>query len=172
MNHEPHPSNNPDRYQPRHRVDHELEAAEMGQAPYDADSDNYIRHVVEHAPTAEVGALIARLYRRHGSPFAAYLTLDSVNAYFRDNGDGPMADQTNQLETDFKDAYYGHFPDREALVDDTIASFDWGSEADRLLDGHVQLSQFLVFDRSAIYEFASDHYEVIHTDEGLYVFWR
>lgn len=158
-------------YEPRHRAEHRL-AANVTELQTEPNSDQYVRHVIEHAPTPAAGELIARLYERHGTAFAIYLALDGVDNYIRDNGDGPRSGDITKLERDFNEAYYGFFPDKDALVEDTIASFDWGAEANWLLHGHFELQQFLVFDRDAIYGFASDHYEVIRTDHGLYVYLR
>ncbi|GAA1508618.1 hypothetical protein [Nocardioides humi] len=159
------------RYEPRHRAEQRL-AANATDLHTEPDSDQYVRHVIEHAPSPAAGALVAQLYERHGTAFAIYLALGGVDNYIRDNGEGPRTTDIAGLERDFTEAYYDFFPDKDALVEDTIASFDWGAEASWLLRGHLELQQFLVFDRDAIYGFASDHYEVIRTDQGLYVYMR
>lgn len=136
--------------------------------------DAYVADVIANAPTAETAQVIADAYARHGTAFALYLTLNGVEKYVPEYvPDDQLAEasKTPILEHDFKSVYYGRFEDREAIID-AIASFDWGTTLRRLLREHPDLEQIVVFDRDAIWGFASDHYEILDGTDGLYLFER
>jgi hypothetical protein len=159
MNHE---------HQPRHRAG---PAPEAQPGPGDA----YIADLVANAPTPQTGRVIAETYARYGTAFALYLALDGVDKYIRDHGPGDEPDDPtgpSGVEADFKNVYYGRFEDREAIIDDTISSFDWGTTLKQVLREHPDLEQMVVFDRDAIWGFVNDHYEIIDGTDGLYVFER
>jgi hypothetical protein len=137
--------------------------------------DAYVAEIVARAPTPEAGRTIAEAYAKYGTAFALYLALDGTEKYVRDDGpndqpDGPAG--PSGIEADFKNVYYGRFEDREAIIDDTIASFDWDVTLRQLLRDHPDLAQMVVFDRDAIWGFVSDHYEIVDDSDGLYVFER
>lgn len=101
--------------------------------------------------------------------------LDGTEKYVRDYDPGHQPDEPSEpsgIEADFKNVYYGRFEDRQAIIDNTIESFDWGVTLRRLLRDHPDLQQMVVFDRAAIWGFVSDHYEIIDDTDGLYVFER
>lgn len=154
--------------EPRHRADTE---EERQPGPGDA----YVADIVANAPTLEAGRIIAQTYAKYGTAFALYLALDGVEKYARDYGPGHKPEDPAAppgIEADFKHVYYGSFPDREAIIDDTIESFDWGSQLRLLLREHPDLDQMVVFDRDAIWGFVNDHYEIVDGTDGLYVFER
>ncbi len=173
MNHE-HPSpKHPRSESPRHRAD--IPGVNSSEPIPSVDSDAYVLHVIRHAPTSETAETIADAYGRYGTAFALYLTLSGVERYARNYGPGHTPEDATGpqgIERDFQNSYYGRFASRDALVDDTIESFDWGVDLTRLLEGRSDLQQVVTFDRDAIYDFAASHYEVIETDDGLYAFWR
>lgn len=139
----------------------------------DLAGDADVLNVVEHAPSPEAAALILDNYRRYGTPFAIYLALRGVDKYLRDDGSGPRSTQVEDLETDFKDCYCSFFPDKQALVEDIIETFDWRAPVEQVLRDHQLLRPYLVFDYEALYDLASQRYEIVHIDdEGLYVFER
>lgn len=149
-------------YEPRHRApteaQHDPDLERREQHPL-TDGD-LIRLVIELAPTEAAAALVEELWDRHGEPFAAYLTLDGIDRYADD------------LEAQFTSVYVGRYDDREAVVTDTIASFDWGSDLDWLLSGDPQLRSVVTFDRRAIWDLAADHYEILVRPGSLYAFER
>lgn len=160
MNHE----HSPENYQPRHRASADGEHR-------DPTGDAYVADIIDHAPTEEAEAILAEVYARHGTAFAVYLASDDVDHYSPDT-DEDRRRGMHRIEADFKDSYYGCFADREMLIDDTIASFDWATDARRLLEGHPELQEFLVFDRDAIWGFINDHYDITELPSGLYAFER
>lgn len=138
-------------------------------------ADGYIADVVANAPTPDAGRIIDALYAKYAMGFALYLTLDGVDKYPESHGaEHRYADAAERpaLEAEFKNVYYDCFPDRESIIDDTIASFDWGTDLNRLLRDHPELRHVLTFDRDAIWGFASDQYEIIDGTDGLHVFER
>ena len=156
---------------PRHRAEPEEAETERQPGPGDA----YVADIIAHAPTEEAGRIIDQAYAKHGTAFALYLALDGVEKYVRDDGPGHQPRELSGpsgIEADFKNAYYGRFEDREAIIEDTIESFDWGTTLRRLLRDHPDLQQMVIFDRDAIWGFVSDHYEIIDGSDGLYVFER
>ncbi|MGK2875482.1 MAG: hypothetical protein ACSLEW_07555 [Nocardioides sp.] len=166
-----------------HERDHEHPSQDLGphhragpaDEPQPSPGDAYVAEIVENAPIPEAGRIIEHVYAKCGTAFALYLALDGVDRYARDYGPGHEPEDPAEpqgIETDFKNAYYGRFEDREAIVDDTIASFDWGSDLRRLLRGHPDLAQMVILDRDAIWSFACTHYEIIDGIDGLYLFER
>lgn len=155
---------------PRHRAE-DSTVEEQPAGPGDA----YVADIVANAPTPEAGRVIETAYAKYGTAFALYLALDGVDKYARDYGPGHEPEDVAGpagLEADFKSVYYGSFPDREAIIDDTIESFDWGTTLRWLLHEHPDLAQMVVFDRAAIWGFVNDHYEIIDGTDGLYIFER
>jgi hypothetical protein len=152
---------------PRHHAD-----AFAAEPERDTTGDAYVAHIVAYAPTPDTARAIAEAYDRHGVPFAIYLSLDGVDKYVRDFGPDHQPVGPATIEADFRDVYYGYFADRETLVDDTIASFDWGVELNQLLRDHPDLRRMVTFDRDAIWEFVQQHYEVVNGVHGLYAFER
>lgn len=173
MNHERPSLNDSGSAPPRHRAD--IPGAHPSEPIPSVESDAYVLHVIRHAPTSQTAEAIADAYGRHGTAFALYLTLSGVDRYARNYGPGQTPEDATGpqgIERDFQNSYYGRFASRDALVDDTIESFDWGVELSRLLEGRIELQHVVTFDRDAVYDFAAAHYEVIETDDGLYAFWR
>ncbi|MFT4263164.1 MAG: hypothetical protein QM572_07275 [Nocardioides sp.] len=156
---------------PRHRAD----VPDMpydGEAARDTTADAFIADVIAHAPDAIAGRAIEATYLRYGMAFAVYLTLDGVDRYAPDHRPAHCSTDPPLIEVEFKNAYYGSFADREAIVDDTIASFDWGTELRRALQSHPDLEQMVRFDRDAIWGFVSDHYDIREAHDGFHVFER
>jgi hypothetical protein len=169
MNPEHH--NNQPEPEPRHRAEPIHPEVERQPGPGDA----YVAEIVAAAPTEEAGQTIADAYAKYGTAFALYLALDGTDKYVRDYGPShEPADPAgpSSIEVDFKNVYYGRFEDREAIIDDTITSFDWATDLRRLLRDHPDLQQMVTFDRDAIWGFVNDHYEIIDGSDGLYVFER
>lgn len=117
-----------------------------------------IEDVVRWAPDDAAAQRVHGACRRHGAPFAAYLTLDGVDPYDTEVSDG------------FEASYLGSFPDRAALVTQTIETFGWQHDLDRVLGTHLELSALVAFDPDAVFGFVCDHYDVVETDTGLYLF--
>lgn len=151
-------------YEPRHRFTPEDRR--------DATREPYVGEVIANAPTPQAGQAIAEAYAKYGTAFAEFLTFPDTAQYGAyESGEAPDAATTlRRIEADFRNVYYGSFPNREALIDDTIESFDWGFELDRALRDLPDLRAMVTFDRDAIWGFISDHYEVIARDDCLYVF--
>jgi hypothetical protein len=70
----------------------------------------------------------------------------------------------------FENELAGVYANPEALVDDTIASFGWTKDLDRLLEGDPLLRAVVTFDRAAIRALAQDHYQIVSVEGALYVF--
>lgn len=152
MNREPthHPDTERDA-EPRHRREQAIENAPM-------TGDAFIASIIEVAPDQPTAARLTENYARYGTAFAIYLALDDT-----DRG-------SETVEADFRDAFVGYFANHQALIDDTIASFDWGSDLHQLLAARPLLRSMLRFNYEAIWAFASQHYEVVELDRGLYVY--
>lgn len=157
MNHE---------HQPRHRSE-----TEHQRTP--SDSDAYIADAVAHAPTPEHGRAIAAAYAKYGTAFALFLDLGDADTDVEGNDqDAADVGLPLRIERAFNIAYYGRFPTRDTLIDDTIESFDWGYELDYALRDVPDLRAMVTFDRRAIWGFIGDHYQVIDGEDGFYVFER
>lgn len=143
----------PSEHAPRHR-------AEQDEDPEHGMGDAFVRQLADQAPSVEAAERLTDLYQRHGTAFAVYLGLDDVD---------PYAETT---EEDFTEVYYDCFTTREGLIDDTIASFDWGRDLDRLLAGDPLLRAVVAFDRDAIWGFITDHYDIVAIGDSIYAFAR
>ncbi len=146
MNHEPR--------QPRHRDE------ATWQPGREQTSDYYITHRAEQAPTPEIAQRIRNIYAQHGTAFAIYLALEGVDA------------QAENLEADFRSTFIGFYPDRQMLVKDTIATFGWEADLDRLLQDDPLLRAVVRFDHDEIWAFADEHFQIVELDGGQYVYER
>lgn len=149
MNHEISNHPNPE---PKHRAEEKL----RDDSPPTWDA--FVASAAEHAPDAASTNRIADAYTRHGFPFAIYLALGGTNL------------ASPSLENDFKNVFVGYYWSRDALIDDTIASFDWGADLHNRLAGDPLLRSLVTFDREAVWTFANDHYEIVDLDGSLYVY--
>jgi len=137
-------------YEPRHS------AGEPG-SPH---GDAVIARRAEQAPTVAAAELLRDIYRRQGTAFAAYLTLDGIDGYAR------------TAESDFENAYVATYPDQQILIEDTIATFGWRQDLDRRLGCDPLLRSVVTFDHSRIWEFVNEGFDILESTEGLYVFDR
>ena len=135
--------------EPRHRS--EPHASEQ-------PGDAYVTQMIDLAADAATGERLADLYLMYGMAFALYLALDGIDQ------------NAATIEADFTNAYVGFYPDRAALIRDTIESFDWGVELDRRLAGDPLLRAMVTFNEDEIWCFANEHYEVVALDAGLYAY--
>lgn len=139
---------------PRHRG-----APSSEQLASDADVMGcVVEKIARLRPDHERAQRLNLVYQRRGAPFAAYLTLDDVDL------SGP------DIEAGFEAAYVGHFADRAMLVQSTIDTFGWRRDLERLVATHIELRTFVDFNRDAVVGFVRDHYDVVETDTGFYLF--
>lgn len=120
--------------------------------------DDAMLDLLAAAPTPDDAHRLEALYAKHGTALAVYLGLADVDPY--------AADVAEKFENELA----GVYANPEALVDDTIASFGWTKDLDRLLEGDPLLRAVVTFDRAAIRALAQDHYQIVSVEGALYVF--
>lgn len=117
-----------------------------------------VEKIARQVHDQEMAQRLNASHQRLGAPFAAYLTLDGVDLLAPD------------IEASFEAAYVGYFADRLMLVQNTIDTFGWRRDLERLVATHIELRTYVDFNHDAVLGFVRDHYDVVETDTGFYVF--
>ncbi|TWP34409.1 hypothetical protein [Leekyejoonella antrihumi] len=120
--------------------------------------DAYVLDVIQDPPSPDAAHLIEEVYARHGNAFAVYLSLEDVDQY------------SESVEEDFRDAYVASYDSQDALVDDTIDSWGWHRDLDRLLRDEPLLRSIVTLDRDAIWDFTQEHYDIVNLVDEYHVF--
>lgn len=124
-----------------------------------SSADYFIEYCASNAPTRRLSRTIRSLYEEHGPAFAAYLSLEDIDA------------ASDSLADDYENAYVGTYLDEDALIENELSSLGWVEAVDAVIREQTIPEGVLEWNHDALLEHLRRYlYDLIDLDGFLYAF--
>ena len=124
-----------------------------------SSADYFIDYCENSAPTRRLARTIRSLYEEHGPSFAAYLSLEDIDASSESLGD------------DYENAFVGTYFDEDTLIESELSSLGWVEAIDAVIREQTIPEGVLEWNHDVFLEHLRRYmYDLINLDGFVYAF--